>query len=176
MKNRFARASALLTVTVLSGAALPAQERQPTPEVTEALAVFVERDSTLKDALQRVPGYAVFPRVIKGGVGVGGARGGGELVERGTPVGSTTLTQVTVGFQLGGQSYSELILFESERSLQAFKQGNFEFSAQLSAVAAAEGASANAKFEQGVKVITFARGGLMYEAAVGGQKFGFSAY
>ena len=119
--------------------------------------------------MKDLPGYAVFPRVVKGGVGVGGARGTGELFERGKPVGRTTLTQVTVGFQLGAQVYSELILFESPTSLQAFKQGNFEFSAQLSAVAAAEGASANARFEQGVKVLTLARGGLMYEAAVGGH-------
>jgi lipid-binding SYLF domain-containing protein len=164
-----------MLVALTSSAAL-AQERQPTPDVTEALAVFVERDSSIAVAIEQAAGYAVFPRVLKGGIGVGGARGSGELIERGRAVGSTTLTQVTVGFQLGGQSYSELILFESDRSLQAFKQGNFEFAAQVSAVAAAEGAAANAKFEQGVKVVTFVRGGLMYEAAVGGQKFTFSAY
>ena len=169
-------ATALMLVCLSSTAALSAQERQPTAEVKDALALFTERDSTLAAALTQLPGYAVFPRVIKGGIGVGGARGGGELFERGKPVGTTTLTQVTVGFQLGGQTYAELILFESDRSLQAFKKGNFEFSAQLSAVAAAEGAAANAKFEQGVKVITVVRGGLMYEAAVGGQKFSFSAY
>jgi lipid-binding SYLF domain-containing protein len=165
-----------LTLVLLPSTAAVAQERQPSSEVKDTVALFVERDSTLKTALQQFPGYAVYPRVVKGGVGLGGARGSGELLERGKPVGTTSVTQVTVGFQLGGQVYSELILFESERSLQAFKQGNFEFSAQLSAVAAAEGATANAKFEQGVKVMTLVRGGLMYEAAVGGQKFSFSPY
>jgi lipid-binding SYLF domain-containing protein len=171
--RRSAAALLLLLPAVWAGAA---QEPQPTREVTETLNLFVSRDSTLKGALERVPGYAVFPSVIKGGAGLGAARGSGQLIERGKPVGTTTLTQVTVGFQLGGQVYSELILFENEATLRAFKQGNFEFAAQASAVAAAEGASANAKFEQGVKVLTFARGGLMYEASVGGQKFGFEPY
>jgi lipid-binding SYLF domain-containing protein len=153
-----------------------AQAPQQSAEVKETLALFISRDSTLASALEQVPGYAVFPSVIKGGVGFGAARGSGQLIEGGKAVGTTTLTQVTVGFQLGGQVYSELVIFENETTLQAFKKGNFEFAAQLSAVAAAEGASANAKFEHGVKVVTFARGGLMYEASVGGQKFGFDPY
>ncbi|MGA1236041.1 MAG: YSC84-related protein, partial [Limisphaerales bacterium] len=76
----------------------------------------------------------------------------------------------------GGQVYSEVVFFETAESLKNFKEGNFEFSAQVSAVAAAEGASANAKYKQGVLVFTLARGGLMYEASVGGQKFSYESY
>jgi lipid-binding SYLF domain-containing protein len=83
------------------------------------------------------------------------------------------MTQVTVGAQLGGQQYSEIIFFDSKDALDNFKGGHFEMSAQVSAVAAAEGASANAKYRQGVAVFTMAKGGLMYEASIGGQKFTF---
>jgi lipid-binding SYLF domain-containing protein len=90
-------------------------------------------------------------------------------------VGEASLTQVTVGFQLGGQAYAELIFFETQSALDSFKSSQFALSAQASAVAAAEGASANAKYQLGVSVFTLARGGLMYEASVGGQKFKFQA-
>src|SRR5262249_36587384 len=86
------------------------------------------------------------------------------------PVGQVKLAQVTIGFQAGGQAYSELILFEDKTSLDNFKKGNFELSAQASAVAITAGASANAKYEKGVMVLTMAKGGLMYEATVGRQQ------
>ena len=91
-------------------------------------------------------------------------------------VAKTTLTQVTVGLQLGGQKYRELILFQDKAALDKFLEGKFTMAAQVSAVAAASGAAANAKYANGVKVITMAVGGLMYEASVGGQKFGIEKY
>jgi lipid-binding SYLF domain-containing protein len=85
------------------------------------------------------------------------------------------MTQVSVGLQFGGQAYRELIFFENQESLDRFKKNKFEFSAQASAVAAKSGASANAKYRDGVMVYTAQKGGLMYEASVGGQKFKFTA-
>jgi lipid-binding SYLF domain-containing protein len=114
--------------------------------------------------------------VGKGAVGIGGARGTGQVFDKDKLVGEATLTQFTVGFQFGGQVYSELIFFEDKTSLDNFKKGNMEFSAQVSAVAATAGASKNAKYEKGVMVFTMAKGGLMYEASVGGQKFAYEAY
>jgi lipid-binding SYLF domain-containing protein len=147
-----------------------------TADSKKALAMFKEADGSLAATLAKASGYAIFPTVGKGAIGVGGAHGSGQLFEKGAPVGETTLTQLSIGLQLGGQAYSELIIFENADVLEDFKRGNFEFSAQASAVAAASGASANAKFEHGVMVITLAKKGLMYEASVGGQKFGFKAY
>ena len=86
-------------------------------------------------------------------------------------VGKTTLTQVTVGLQLGGQVYSEFIFFKDDVALGNFKRGNFELGAQASAVAATAGASADADCDKGVAIFTNTSGGLMYEASVGGQKF-----
>ena len=136
-------------------------------------------------------GYAVFPTIGKGGVGIGGAFGNGRVYEKGKYVGDTSMTQVTVGFQLGGQAYSEIIFFEDQRSFKDFTSGNFEFGAEASAVAitAAAGAKANTTgssagasvtkdaarvvgaYNKGMATFTVAKGGLMYEATIGGQKF-----
>jgi hypothetical protein len=107
----------------------------------------------------------------KGGIGIGGARGKGNLYEGGEVTANVTLTQLTIGFQWGGQAYSEFLFFEDAAALENFKRGNYELGAQASAVAVTAGASADANFVGGVAIFTQAKGGLMYEATVGGQKF-----
>jgi len=139
------------------------------------ISKFKTEDPTLDRFFQSAAGYAVFPNVGKGAIGVGGAYGKGVVYENGSVVGYTSLSQGTIGLQLGGQAYSEIIFFESAASLSNFKYGNMEFSAQASAVAATAGASADADFEEGVAVFTMAKGGLMYEASIGGQKFSYTA-
>lgn len=141
-------------------------------------------------------GYAVFPTIGKGGIGIGGAYGEGRVYRSGGALaGNTSLAQVTYGFQLGGQAYSQLILFEDERAFDEFTSGNFEFGAQATAVAltAAAGAEANttgagtnvsggqndaaiasAGYRKGMAIFTIAKGGLMYEATIGGQKFSYT--
>jgi lipid-binding SYLF domain-containing protein len=147
-----------------------------TAEVQEGRAEFVKKDASIGEEIAKAAGYALFPGVGKGAIGVGGARGTGQVVVNGSPIAKTTLTQVTIGLQLGGQKYRELILFQDKASLDKFMQGKFTMAAQASAVAAASGAAANARYSNGVKVITMAVGGLMYEASVGGQKFGIEKY
>lgn len=134
-----------------------------------------ESDSSLKKRLAKSAGYAVFPEVGKGAIGIGGAYGRGVLFEEGQIVGYCDLTQATIGFQLGGQTYAEIIAFETHRAVQDFKSNRFKFSAQASAVALKSGVGANAKYENGVVVFTMAESGLMYEAAVGGQKFNYQS-
>jgi lipid-binding SYLF domain-containing protein len=145
-------------------------------DAQQSLELFKKADPALGKALSATAGYAVFPTVSKAGVGVGGAGGKGVLFENGKATGKVTMSQVSVGAQLGGQQYSELILFENATTLNDFKKGNFALAAQVSAVAATEGASANARYTNGVKVLTIAKGGLMYEASVGGQKFTFTPF
>ena len=145
----------------------------PEKDAQETIDLFKKSDSGLQKFFDDSIGYAVFPHVGKGAVGIGGAHGRGLVYQKGERIGEASLTQVTIGFQLGGQSYSELIFFATQDALNTFKQNKLAISAQVSAVAAAEGASANAKYQQGVAVFTLARNGLMYEASVGGQKFKF---
>ena len=137
-------------------------------DVAETIAAFKEKDPGMAIFFEKAYGYAVFPKVGKGGIGIGGAHGKGEVYE-------SSLTQVTIGFQFGGQSYSEIIFFKDKEALERFKGGNFELGAQASAVAASAGASSNAGYENGVAIFTLAKLGLMYEASIGGQKFSFKA-
>jgi lipid-binding SYLF domain-containing protein len=140
------------------------------------IEAFLLADPGLERFFAHGVGYAVFPSVGKGGLGVGGAFGRGVLFEHGQPTGRSTLTQVTVGAQLGGQSYSEIVVFENAEALASFKKGQLAMAAQVSAVIASSGASANAKYTQGVAVFTLPKAGLMAEASVGGQKFGFRPF
>jgi lipid-binding SYLF domain-containing protein len=135
---------------------------------------IVEDAQTAKAAFSGAHGYVIFPNVGKGAIGVGGASGNGAVYERGVLIGMAKMTQATIGFQWGGQAYREVILFESKKVLDDFKENKFEFSAQASAVAVTAGASGNAKYKNGVMIFTQTKGGLMYEASVGGQKFKFS--
>jgi len=141
--------------------------------VRATILMFQDEDPTMKTHFDNAHGYAVFPSVGKGAVGVGGAYGRGEVFEQGTMIGYCDLTQGTVGFQLGGQAYREVIFFEKPYALETFKDGKLAFAAQASAVAASAGASADAAYENGVLVITMTQGGLMYEASIGGQSFSF---
>jgi lipid-binding SYLF domain-containing protein len=142
-------------------------------EVQAAVASFKRKDPSIQRFFANAYGYAVFPNVSKGGLGIGGAYGKGEVYEQNNLVGYTSLTQGTIGLQIGGQVYSEIIFFKSQANLESFKRGNFEFSAQASAVAATAGASANADFAEGIAVFTLAKSGFMGEAAIGGQKFSY---
>ena len=137
---------------------------------------FVKSDSLMQSLFTNSYGYVIFPNVGKGAIGIGGAAGNGIVFEKGTPVGSAKMKQVSIGFQFGGQAYREVIFFENQAALDRFKQNNFEFSAQASAVAVTKGASTNVKYRDGVMVFTQEKGGLMYEASVGGQKFDYSAF
>ncbi len=138
-------------------------------------------------------GYAVFPSVGRAGVGIGGARGTGRVYVNGERVGKSTMTQATVGLQLGAQRYRMIVFFEDERAFNEFTSGTFSFSAQAKAVAITAGASATASttgssagasggqndativggFQRGMATFTIARGGLMYEASIGGARFSF---
>ena len=132
--------------------------------------------TSLKPYFKKARGYAVFPNVGKGGIGIGGARGKGEVFEKGDVIGSTSLTQVSIGIQLGGQAFSQIIFFKDKKSLDRFTGGNFEFGASASAALITEGANATADYSDGVAVLTFSKGGLMYEASIGGQKFSYVEY
>jgi len=139
-------------------------------------------------------GYAVFPTIGKGGIGIGAAHGNGRVYANGKHVGDTSMTQITVGAQLGGQAYSQVVFFEDKRAFDEFTSGNFEFGAQATAVAITAGATAQAgsagatasasagqrdaktsgEYHKGMAVFIVVKGGLMYEASVGGQKFSFT--
>ncbi len=136
----------------------------------------LKRIRRLKPYFKEAAGFAVFPNIAKAGLGFGGARGSGEVFEGGKVIGSTTVTQLSFGFQLGAQAFSQIIFFQNKRDLDRFTDGNFEFGASASAALITEGANASVDYTNGVAVMTFSKGGLMYEASIGGQKFTFEGY
>lgn len=157
-------------------AQLSKKEKRLVEDCQEAKTDFIETDGLMDNLFNNAYGYAIFPNVGKGGIGVGGAAGKGIVYERGKMIGKAQLTQVSIGFQFGGQAYREVIFFESEEAMKRFKKDDIKFSAQASAVAASEGASANVKYAEGVMIFTQQKGGLMYEASIGGQNFRFTSF
>lgn len=176
------RKSALLIATVfmlISSSVTLAFEPDTSDElqlsVAKAILDLKKADPGMEKFFNEAAGYAVFPKVGKGGIGIGGAHGKGLVIVNDKAVGKTSLSQVTVGFQLGGQVYAQYIFFEDDVALGHFQRGNFEMGAQASAVAVTLGASADANYDGGVAVFTHVGGGLMYEATISGQKFKYEA-
>ena len=143
--------------------------------VAQALIKAKQKDPAMEKWFDTAYAYAVLPRVGKGGIGIGGAHGKGIVIHGDQTVGNTSMSQITIGFQLGGQVYAQYIMFRDKTAFDHFSRGNFEMGAQVSAVAITLGASADANYDGGVAVFTIAEGGLMYEASVGGQKFKYKA-
>jgi lipid-binding SYLF domain-containing protein len=161
----------------------------------DTISIF-KKSEAVKPFFENCYGYAVFPTVGKGGIGIGGAYGSGQVYAQGVVTGTVKLIKATIGFQAGGQAFSQMIFFEDKRAFEEFTGGNFEFDAGVSAVAitagvqasaGTEGASAGASagpatgaqvktsYHKGMAVFVHAKGGLMYEATVGGQKFSYTA-
>ena len=155
-----------------------------------------EQSPAVQPYFQKAYGYAVFPTVGKGGLVIGGAYGKGQVYHDGKVTGTTTLTKVSVGFQAGGQAFSQIIFFEDKRAYDEFTSGQFAFDAQASAVAITAGAQARAgstgatasatagpktgaqaetSYYRGMAIFIHAKGGLMFEAAIAGQKFSFNS-
>ena len=140
-----------------------------------ALAEMIKRTPKLNTFKNEAYGYAVFPKITKAGVGIGGAAGKGMVYKNNSPVGSSKLKQASIGLQLGGQQYSEVIFFENQEAFEHFTNGNLKFDGQASAVAITKGASIDIAYKDGVAVFTHIKGGLMYEASLGGQHFTYEA-
>jgi lipid-binding SYLF domain-containing protein len=173
MKTMLIRAVCLTAMLAVGTAYAwdPKKAEELNGKAMEAKAAMLEQDPDMQRFFDSAAAYVIIPTVGKGGVGIGGAYGKGLLYEGGAPVAEVSLSQLTIGFQWGGQAYSEFIFFEDAAALEDFKRGNYELGAQVSAVAVTLGASADASYSDGVAIFTQAKGGLMYEATVGGQKF-----
>ncbi|WP_144211483.1 YSC84-related protein [Shewanella donghaensis] len=159
---------------------------------TDAISDF-KKAPEVQNFFSSAYGYAIYPTVGKGGIGIGAAYGPGRVYKGGVHTGDSSLSQLSIGFQLGGQAYSEIIFFKNAAAYNDFTSGTFEFSAQASAVAITVGANAqvgstgnsagagnagnrtaaSASYMNGMAIFTAAKGGLMYEAAIAGQAFSF---
>lgn len=182
MTTSIARATLLfaLSLFALTGTATagpdPSEKTQMIANANATIAEFKKSDSSLDSFFGKSYGYVVFPTIGKGGFIVGGATGRGVVYHGGTPIGVSRLSQGTIGAQIGGQAYSQIIFFEDKNAFEQFKSGNLKFSAQATAVAVTEGAAKAQPYSNGVAVFTLIKGGLMAEASIGGQHFSYEAF
>jgi len=180
-----------LTLLLTTGAALADREVE---DYSETISMFKE-NATVAGFFGSAYGYAVFPTIGKGGLGIGAAHGDGQVYRGGAVTGFTSYSDISIGFQAGGQAYSQVVFFENQAAYDNFTSGNFEFDAGASAVAITASAEAgtgttgssagagtggageqvSAGYQKGMLVFTVAKGGLMYEASIGGQKYNFEA-
>lgn len=179
MKTSIYSITALCLIALAFGCRTTPKSAEAKEDLKSGAARAVERmtaaDSDLQAVIDSGHGYAAFPKIGKGGVIVGGAYGRGIVYEQDTMIGFADMTQASIGAQLGGQTYSELIVFENKAALDRFRQNKLEVSANASAVILEEGAAKAATFENGVAIFIQPRAGAMAEASVGGQKFTFVA-
>ena len=186
MFKRIAQVFILLLASVMASFSFAAASNADCQETLKQFHGLGDTDKFIDEAY----GYAVFPTIGKGGIGIGGAFGEGCVYRGGVHVGSVDMGQVSIGLQLGGQAFSQLVLMRDKETFDVFTSGSFAFGADASAVAltyaanagaGTSGASASAGEQKGVArwfngmaVFTLAKGGLMYEAAIGGQKFKYT--
>ncbi len=180
----------LITTFTLLACSTPAFADSDAEDDKDALKVFLRSD-VVKKFHESAYGYAIFPTIGKGGFGIGAAHGSGRVYQGEEKTGDVSMTQVSIGWQLGGQAYSQLIYFQDKRAFEDFTSGNFEFGAQAEAIAitssvgasaGSEGTSASAndtqsegEYHKGMIVFTIGKGGLMYQATIGGQKYSYTA-
>jgi lipid-binding SYLF domain-containing protein len=190
MMKRYRFFILLITVMVALSLSNPALA----DKFTDTVDIF-KKSEAVQPFFKSAYGYAVFPTVGKAGIGIGGAFGKGQVYRGGKVTGEAKLFKATIGFQLGGQAFSEIIFFKDKRAYDEFTGGSFEFDTAASAVAITAGAQAKAgtegatagasagpntgtqakaRYHKGMAVFVHTKGGLMYEAAIGGQKFSFS--
>ncbi len=165
--------AAILLAGLLTGCAGTPSDSVMIADARASVVRFVDRDPGLQEWVNHAHGYVVFPSVGKGGFWFGGSYGSGVVFERGEPVGRASITQATFGPQIGVQSFAQIIFFQDEAALRTFQRGNFEFSAQATAVAATAGKAATTSYEKGVAAFIMTKGGLMAEATIGAQKFDY---
>ena len=187
------RISLLLIVALVISVAAPAWAKREVQDYTGTIQKF-KQSSDILPLFDVAHAYAVFPTIGKAGLGVGAARGKGQVYLNGEVIGFTALTDLSIGFQAGGQAYSQIVFFQDERALREFTSGSFEFDAEAGAIAIQAGASAKTGTEgsgagassggaggsyagswhKGMLVFTMAQGGLMYEATISGQKYSYN--
>ena len=172
-KMKFQTSLSIVLLVIFSSASAQIGAWNPKAEekAQKAISSFKEKNDNMESYFEDSYGYAIFPSVGKGAIVIGGAHGRGIVYEQGDVIGEAKMTQVTIGLQWGGQAYSEVIFFDNAATLESFKNGELEFSGQVSAVAITAGASADIAYEDGVAVYTVTKAGFMYEASLGGQKF-----
>ncbi|MGC1632254.1 MAG: lipid-binding SYLF domain-containing protein [Gelidibacter sp.] len=167
---------ALCMLIAFSAFSQDKKDRKVMADADNAKTTLIQANNGLSKYFSSAAGYVIFPNVGEGGFIIGGASGNGVVYEHGKPVGMADLKKIDIGFQAGGQAIIEVIFFETKNALERFKEGQFKFSAEASAVVIESGAAVTAGYNDGVVVFALPKAGLMADASVGGQKFSYKSF
>ncbi len=173
------RTIALLAALFAGCATAPATRAEKESLQTSARATLDEmiaRNPAIQDTIRNTPGYAVFPSIGKGGVLVGGAHGQGILYEHGVPTGYVSVEQASIGAQLGGETFAELLVLRTPEQITDIKAGRFTAGANLGVVVLKESASTQTNFNPNASVFVMPRGGLMVDVSVNGQRIKYQSF
>ena len=168
--------TALLILVTFTLHSQSKKDKKIMADAVKAKKELLKTSPKLQTFFDNSAGHVIFPNVGKGGFIIGGASGNGVVYENGSAIGMADLKKLNVGFQAGGQAIIEIIFFETKVDLKRFKEGKFAFAAEASAVALKSGLAFNAKYKDGVAVFALPKAGLMADASVGGQKFGYKPF
>ena len=145
-------------------------------DAEKAKTQFMAKDAGVENFFNGSDAYVIFPNIGKGGLIVGAAAGNGVVYENGTVIGMASVKKLDVGLQAGGKTFSEVIFFQDKESFMRFKNDDFEFTGNVSAVMLKSGAAAEAKYRDGIAVFAMPKAGLMVDVSVGGQKFEYMPF
>lgn len=176
MKTLKSIAMVLMMSMMFVTSAQTKKDKKIMKDAVKAKKELIKADAGIDKFFEKSAGYVIFPNVGEGGFIIGGASGNGVLYQGGTAQGMADLKKVDVGFQAGGKAIIEVIFFETDNDVTDFQEEKFQFSANVSAVALKSGVSVSAKYKEGVAVFTLPKSGLMAQASVGGQKFGYETF
>jgi lipid-binding SYLF domain-containing protein len=175
MMKSFLLMAVILFATTANGQS-KAKTKRMIADSKKSITTFINTDESMKKLFDHSYAFVVFPNVGKGAFGVGGAFGNGIVYKNNIPIASAKLSQVSIGIQAGGQGYREVVFLENKSNFDEFKENKLQLSAQVSAVIASSGASANASYANGILIFAQPKGGLMYEISVGGQTFNYEEF
>tara|TARA_R110002049_G_scaffold116110_1_gene268492 strand:+ start:59427 stop:59957 length:531 start_codon:yes stop_codon:yes gene_type:complete len=167
--------ASFLLITIMATAQND-KDKKIMADAEQAKTTLITKDDGLEKFFDNASGYAIFPNVGKGGLIIGGASGNGVIYESGVAIGMSSLKKINIGLQAGGQAMIQVIFFETDAALAKFKEGNYEFSAEASAVIADQGESEDVSYSDGVVIFALPKAGLMADVSVGGQKFEYDPF
>ena len=176
MKSLKSIFSVILILIAIGTMAQTKEQKEIIRDAELAKEAFIANNSNMAELFKNATGYVIFPNVGKGAYIVGGAAGNGAVYQNGKVIGMAKLRQLDIGLQLGGQAFRQAILFQTQSELERFKEGSFELSSTVSAVALEDGKAKSIEFRDGIAVVTMPKAGAMVEVSVGGQKFEYESF
>lgn len=165
---------ALAALVMFAGTANAASKETIDRRVGKSLEKFRTDIRGGQDLLNKAEGVLVFPSVKKAGIGIGGEYGEGALLIRGQTVDYYSTAAASIGFQLGAQARTQILVFLDKSALDKFRASDgWEIGADASVAVVTVGAGGaidTTSLNQPIVAFVFNNKGLMYNLSLEGSK------